>query len=60
VPRLTLAYSPQIRERIIRSSRQRYGVRLDVIEDKIRLWLARTPGKGPESQAVAKKAFVVT
>ena len=60
LPPLTLAYTPQDPQRIIRSSRERYGTRREVIEHKISRWLAHAPGKPPESQAAAKKAFVVT
>jgi hypothetical protein len=60
VPPLTLAFSPQTRERIIRSSRERYGARREVVEAQISRWLAHTPGKRPGPDAATSKQFVVT
>jgi hypothetical protein len=61
LPLLTLAYAPQDRERIIRSSRERYGARRDVVESKINRWLAHTPGKRPNNRdsGAPSKQFIV-
>jgi hypothetical protein len=48
------------RERILRSSRERYGTRRAVVEERIDRWLARTPGTRPGSEAGSAKQFVVT
>jgi hypothetical protein len=46
LPPLAVRYATQDQDRIIRSSRQRYGVRRRHVEDAIRGWLAQ---KGPKS-----------
>jgi hypothetical protein len=60
LPPVTLAYRPQDRERIIRSSRERYGVRRKEIEQKISRWLSHTPGSRPDAPGAGQKSFVVT
>jgi hypothetical protein len=59
LPPLSPQYTPQARERSIRSSCQRYGARREIVEDKISRWLAHSPGKRPHKHDAPPKQFVV-
>ena len=60
LPPRSLHSAAHVRERIIRSSRERYGARREVVEEKIGRWLAHTPSKRPGPDDAPPKKFVVT